>query len=217
MLAFRVLLAPVLLLGLSACSARSLTQVRGEVRGWTNGAGSVEFLNDDLKTLASANLDSVGRFTIQLPDAQTVAPYLQPSLVPEVPAGCSNTVKASTAAQFYTQGDITAYGSGGQKTVYTLVSEDRGGSNQSASNPLRLTKRLLIYADQAVRVSGQLSCPVKGPVKGGLAVATYGLDLKAGWNRVASNQTVYASGASQTGIANTGEDGFDRWTVVPEQ
>lgn len=206
MSAVRLLLFPAVLLNLSACSAASLTQVRGDVQGWTLGAGRVEFLSDDLDTLSGAELDAVGRFNLKLPDASAMTPLLQDSLVPELPAGCSSTVKASGAAKFYTLGDITAYPGSGQKNAYTLVSEDRGGSE-----PVKVTKRLFIYASQAVKVSGQLSCPVGGQQ----AVATYGLDLKPGWNRVASNQTVYASGASQTSIASTGEDGFNRWSVVP--
>ena len=204
--AARVLLLPLLLLGLNSCSAKSLTQVRGEVRGWTFGAGSVEFLSDDLNTLSTADLDRVGRFNLNLPDAKTMTPLLQDSLLPELPAGCSNSVKASSAAKYYTLGDITAYPSSGQKSAYTLVSEDRAGSN-----PVKVSKRLFIYASQAVSVSDTLSCPVPG----GRASASYGLDLKAGWNRVASNQTLSASGASATLLSNTGEDGYDRWTVAP--
>ena len=204
--AARALLLPLLLLGLNSCSAKSLTQVRGEVRGWTFGAGSVEFLSDDLTTLASADLDQVGRFNLNLPDDKTMTPLLQDSLVPEVPAGCTSTVKASSAAKYYSLGDITAYPSSGQKSAYTLVSEDRAGSD-----PVKISKRLFIYASQAANVSGTLSCPVKG----GQASASYGLDLKAGWNRVASNQSLSASGASQTVLSDTGEDGYDRWTVAP--
>ena len=200
------LLLPALLVGLTACSARSLTQVRGEVRNWTFGAGSVEFLSDDLKTLSSAALDRVGRFTLVLPGAQTMTPLLQGSLVPaELPAGCTNTVRASGAAKFYSLGDITAYPASGQKNAYTLISEDRGGS------PVRVTKRLFIYASQAVNVTGQLSCPVGGAQ----AAASYGLSLKAGWNRVASNQTMQAGGGSQTNIGTVGEDGFERWSLAP--
>ena len=206
MVSARLLLLPLLLLGLNSCSAKSLTQVRGEVRGWTYGAGSVEFLSDDLKTLATADLDSVGRFNLNLPDAQTITPLLQGSLVPDLPTGCTNTVKASSAAKYYTLGDVTAYPSKGEKSAYTLVSEDRAGSE-----PLRVTKRLFIYASEAVNVSGALSCPVRGQQ----ASASYGLDLKPGWNRVSSSQTVYQNGASQTVLSGTGEDGFDRWTVAP--
>ena len=200
------LLLPALLVGLTACSARSLTQVRGEVRNWTYGAGSVEFLSDDLKTLSTADLDRVGRFTLVLPDAQTMTPLLQDSLVPaELPAGCTNTVKASSAAKFYSLGDITAYPASGEKNAYTLISEDRGGGS-----PVRVTRRLFIYASQTVNVTGQLSCPVGGAQ----AAASYGLSLKAGWNRVASNQTIQASGGSQTSIGTVGEDGFERWSLA---
>ncbi len=206
--AVRLLTLPFLLLGLISCSGKSLTQVRGEVRNWTYGAGSVEFLSDDLKTLSSADLDRVGRFTILLPDAQTMTPLLQDSLVPaELPAGCTNTVRASSAAKFYSLGDVTAYPVSGQKNAYTLISEDRGGS------PVRVTRRLFIFASQAVNVTGQLSCPV-GSIQ---AVASYGLSLKAGWNRVASNQTTQASGGSQTSIGTVGEDGFERWSLAPER
>lgn len=206
MVSARSFLLLPLVLGLNACSAKSLTQVRGEVRGWTYGAGSVEFLSDDLKTLATADLDSVGRFNLDLPDAQTVTPLLEASLIPELPAGCTSTVKASSGAKYYTLGDVTAYPSKGQKSAYTLVSEDRAGTE-----PLRVTKRLYIYATQAVNVSGTLSCPVRGQQ----ATASYGLDLKPGWNRVSSNQTLYQNGASQTVLSGTGEDGFDRWSVAP--
>ena len=205
--AVRLLTLPVLLLGLTSCSGKSLTQVRGEVRGWTFGAGSVELLSDDLKTLSTADLDRVGRFTLRLPDAETMTPLLQGSLVPELPAGCTSTVKANSAAKFYSLGDVTVYPVFGQKNAYTLISEDRGGS------PARVTRRLFIYASQPVSVTGQLSCPV-GSVQ---AVASYGLSLKAGWNRVASNQTVQANGGSQTSISTVGEDGFERWSLAPEK
>lgn len=212
MSAFRVLLTPLVLVGLmsglGACSGRALSEVRGQVLDWTNGAGSVEFLDDDLKTLSSAPLEAVGRFNLKLPDDATITPLLQGSLLPDVPANCRNTVKASSgAARFYSLGDITAYPSGGQKTAYTLVSEERGGSD-----PVRVTKRLFIYASQDVQVRGTLSCPLGNQRQ---ASATYGLDLHKGWNRVASSQLVYGSGASQTDIAVTSTDGFERWGVAP--
>ncbi|GGJ84085.1 hypothetical protein [Deinococcus aquiradiocola] len=202
----RLLLLALLVPTLAACGGKSLTQVRGEVRGWTYGAGSAEFLSDDLQTLTSADLDTVGRFTLKLPDDATMQPLLQDSLVPDLPAGCSSTVKSSGNAKFYSLGDITAYPAGGARNAYTLVSEDRGGSD-----PVRVTKRLFVYASDAAQVNGTLSCTVRGQQ----ANATYGLDLRRGWNRVASNQTVYASGASSTTVSTTGEDGFDRWTATP--
>ncbi len=201
----RVALLSVLL-GLNACSAKPLTQVRGEVRGWTYGAGTVEFVSDDLDTLSSADLDRVGRFTLTLPDTQTITPLLQDSLIPDLPAGCTNTVKASSAAKYYSLGDITAYPASGGRNAYTLVSEDRGGTD-----PVKVAKRLFIYADRPVKVTGTLSCPVRDQQ----AKATYGLDLKTGWNEVGSNQTVYSSGASQTDVSNVGDDGFERWILAP--
>ena len=197
-----------LLLSLNACAGPPLTEVRGQVIGWTYGAGTAEFLSDDLKTLSSTTLESVGRFNLKLPDAATVAPYLEDSLIPELPAGCTSTVKADPpGAKFYSQGDITAYPSQGtQKKALTLVSEDRAGSD-----PLKIVKRLYMYATQNVRVTGDLTCPVNGQK----ASANYSLDLKAGWNRVASNQTVYRSGASQTNILIVGNDGFEHWMVAP--
>ncbi|WP_189089321.1 hypothetical protein [Deinococcus ruber] len=197
-----------LLLSLNACAGPPLSEVRGEVIGWTYGAGAAEFLSDDLKTLSTTTLDKVGRFNLKLPDAATLQPYLEDSLVPDLPAGCTSTVKAEpSGAKFYSQGDITAYPSQAtQKTALTLVSEDRAGSE-----PLKIVKRLYMYATQDVRVSGDLTCPVNGQK----ASANYSLDLKAGWNRVASNQTVYSSGASQTNILIVGSDGFEHWMVAP--
>jgi hypothetical protein len=209
----RMLLTPLVLAGLmsglGACSGKALNEVRGQIRDWTYGAGSAEFLDDDLKTLSTSTLDAVGRFNLKLPAEANMTPLLQESLLPELPAGCSNTVKASTpAARFYSLGDITAYPTSGQKNAYTLVSEERGGSN-----PVKVTRRLFIYASQDVSVRGTLSCPVNTQQ----ASATYGLDLKKGWNRVASSQLVYDNGSSQTSIANTGVDGFERWSIAPAQ
>ena len=203
--AFFLMLPP---LSLTACAGPALTEARGQVVGWTYGAGLAEFLSDDLHTLSSTRLESVGRFNLKLPDAASLKPYLQASLMPELPAGCSSTVKSTPAgARFYSQGDITAYPSQGtQKQALTLVSEDRAGSD-----PQKIVKRLYLYATGKVRVSGELSCPVNGQK----AVARYALDLKAGWNRVASSQTVYRSGASVTDVQIVGADGFEHWRVAP--
>ncbi len=198
-----------LALSLSACAEPALRQVRGQARDWTFGAGTVEFLSDDLQTLSAAKVDAVGRFTLKLPDPAHVKPLLQPSLIPEVPAGCTNSVRASlAAASYYTLGDVTAYPSGGTKrAALTLVSEDRGGDQ----DPRHLTKRLFVYASQPVKVSGELRCTVNGQ----WVSARYALDLKPGWNRVASEQTLHRSGASETTVLNVGDDGFERWAVAP--
>ncbi|WP_425146337.1 hypothetical protein [Deinococcus sp.] len=195
----------LLLLSLNACAGPPLTEARGQVIGWTYGAGRAEFLSDDLHTLSSAPLESVGRFNLKLPDAAALAPYLQGSLVPEVSAGCTSSVKADPpTARFYSQGDITVY-PGTAKHALTLVSEDRG-----SAEPLRVVKRLYLYATQNVRVTGDLSCAANGQN----AAANYSLDLKAGWNRVASNQTLYRSGASQISLLVVGADGFEHWRVA---
>lgn len=201
-----------LALSLNACAEPALRQVRGQVRGWTFGAGRAEFLSDELRTLSAANIDPVGRFTLRLPDPATVRPLLQPSLIPDVPAGCTTTVRASAAgAEYYTLGDITAYPSGGTKrAALTLVSEDRSGGQDPGQDSSRLTKRLFVYASQGVRVSGELRCTAGSQQ----ASARYALDLKPGWNRVASEQTLHRSGASETTVLNVGDDGFERWTVA---
>lgn len=207
------LICLALLLSLNACAEPALRQVRGQVRGWTFGAGTAEFLSDELRTLSAANIDPVGRFTLKLPDPATVGPLLQPSLIPDVPAGCHNTVRASVAgAEYYTLGQITAYPSGGtRKAALTLVSEDRSDGQDPRQDSSRLTKRLFVYASQGVRVSGELSCAVNGRQ----ASARYALDLKPGWNRVASEQTLHRSGASETTVLNVGDDGFERWALAP--
>ncbi|AWN21883.1 hypothetical protein DKM44_00385 [Deinococcus irradiatisoli] len=210
----RVFLLLALPLLLSACSNKALTQLRAQVRGWSGGAGQVEALSDDLVTLSSAPIDAAGRFTLPLPSAQTLAPQLVSSLVPDLPRSCTNTVGASDpAARFYMLSGLSAFPQGGtDKAALTLISQTAGDPGQ---DPRQLDKRVLIYASADTRVQGELRCPLSAP--GGQAAeasATYALNLKAGWNYAVTRQSVFASGESRTRIESVGPDGFEGWTVA---
>lgn len=185
------------LLALTSCSSRSAGLLRGQVRDWTGGAGRIEVLDNDLKTVVSTTLDASGRFNLPLPTPEQLGPILQESLVPaSLPASCQNTVQVSSqSARYYMLGDLTAFPAAGNKLAYTLVSQTVN------SDHTKLDKRVMIYASQPVQVRGDLTCGPK--------VASYRLNLRQGWNYAVSRQS-----AGNTIIESSGKEGFEGWAVV---
>ncbi|MFC4452576.1 hypothetical protein [Deinococcus sonorensis] len=193
----RFLLLAVLL---TACAERPLSQVRGEVHGRTGGPGTVAVLDPDGQRLTSAPLDRVGRFTLPLPEAAALDGVLRPSVAPALP-GCTSQITASVpAARYWVQDRLTAFPTGGPASGVPLISEDRS----SGQTTQRLIHRMYVYASAATRVTGQSSCPAAPTTR-------YQMDLKAGWNTVAAQQTR----GSDTVLISVGDDGFERWSVAP--
>lgn len=201
-------LGPLLL---SACSSKGITQLRAQVRGWSGGAGQIRVLAGNQTVLASTSLDSAGRFTLTLPDAQALSPFLRPSLLADAPPNCTGSVTSSDpAAQFYQIDHLSAFPAGSAAPL-TLVSQTR---SVPQNGPQRLDQRGLIYASTATRVQGERRCPVTlASGAAGQTTASFALNLKAGWNDSVSRQSRDASG-SVTRLESVGDDGFEGWAAA---
>ena len=202
-------LGPLLL---SACSSKGITQLRAQVRGWSGGAGQIKVLAADRTVLTSTTLDSVGRFTLPLPDAQALSAFLRSSLLPDLlneAPNCTGTVTSSDpAARFYQISQLSAFPAGGAAPL-ALVSQTRSNDPGGAQ---RLDQRGLVYASAATRVQGERRCPA-APGRAGVTTASFALNLKAGWNDVVSRQSQDAGGNSAARLESVGDDGFEGWAV----
>ncbi|WP_293913073.1 hypothetical protein [Deinococcus sp.] len=207
--------APVLLcalaLLLAACSQKPLEQLRGQVRDWPGGAGSVSVLDEQNRTLTSTAIDPVGRFTLPLPGGDQMKPLLRPDglqasfNLPGV--GCTGRLlPSSPAARFFTLGALSAAPASGP--ALQLLSQNPGSRQ---GDPVRLDRRTLIYASESSRVQGELTCPLPaGPL-----TVSYSLNLKTGWNYAVTHRADYASGQKQRVVESVGKEGFEGWTVAP--
>ena len=200
-------LGPLLL---SACSSKGITQLRAQVRGWSGGAGQVRVLAGNQTVLARSGLDSVGRFTLPLPGAQALSPFLRPTLSPNAPPNCTgNLTSSGPAAQFYQLDHLSAFPAGSTVPL-TLVSQTRSNDSDGTQ---RVDRRGLIYASAATRVQGERRCPVtlaSGAAR--QATTRFALNLKAGWNYTVARQIRDASG-TLTRLESVGDDGFEGWAT----
>ncbi|WP_161882232.1 hypothetical protein [Deinococcus alpinitundrae] len=203
-------LGPLLL---SACSSKGITQLRAQVRGWSGGTGQIKVLAADQTVLTSSTLDSVGRFTLPLPDAQLLSAFLRASLLPDgqnASSHCTGSVTSSgPAARFYQISQLSAFPAGGAAPL-TLVSQTRSNDPVGAQ---RLDQRGLVYASAATRVQGERRCPMASASGARTITASFALNLKAGWNDVVSRQSQDADGNSASRLESVGDDGFEGWAV----
>ena len=196
---------PLLLLLLSACSPKALSQVRAQVRNWPGSAGRVAFLAADRTTLSGSTIDAVGRFTLPLPSAAVLAPLLTDHLPADAPSTCRSTVRASDpAARFYLLDHISAFPAGDQGSL-SLVSLTR---SDAPGNPQRVDQRLFIYATLPTLVQGELRC------HNGRVTTSYALNLKAGWNHTVNHQSLDSSGERSSRLESVGDEGFEGWAVA---
>jgi hypothetical protein len=211
-----LVLVPVALLLLASCSPKPLEQLRGQVRDWPGVAGQVSATDDQGRPLTTTTADSVGRFTLPLPTDEQMKPLLrpdvlQPSVVRAVSSrpgvSCTGRLSPSNpAARFYLVGWLGA--APGSGPALRLVSQN---PSDRPSDPVRLDRRLLIYADAASRVQGTQTCTLPG----GALTYRYSLNLKVGWNYAVTHRTDYASGQKERVVESVGKEGFEGWVVAP--
>lgn len=218
-----LLLSLVPLLG--SCSPKALTQVRAQVRDWPGQVGQVRFLSASSEpasvqtadqitqqvTLSSSSIDSVGRFTLPLPSAEQLAPLLMATVRPNLSADCQSSLMASNpAARFYTLSSIAASPAGSTAPL-TLVSQTR---STNPATPQHLDQRLLIYASDATRVSGEINCPATQVGANDLRQASYALNLKTGWNYAVNRQNESGNGVLTSRTESVGNEGFEGWEIA---
>ncbi|PNY79431.1 hypothetical protein [Deinococcus koreensis] len=194
-------------LGLVACGTSSLPtpqpdpagltdQVSGRVVGWTAGTATVEAQArpegstqaTDI-TLSSGTVGADGTFSLTLPGAAAVAPYLTPTQ--QTPrAGCTGVFTQSVReARLFGIGSFALRRA--DRSYIGFLTQD--GPNNST--PLKAGNYFIVryYADQAFTVTGTLDCP-------GSRISL-NLNLKQGWN--AAVNTVDAVSAEGRITANT--------------
>ncbi|WP_295822925.1 hypothetical protein [uncultured Deinococcus sp.] len=200
----------VLSLGLVACgnSAPGLptpdpagltNTVSGTISGWTAGTGTIEAQArptpsdaSTYVTLSSAPVAASGQFSLTLPTAQAVAPYL--NTFQQTPrSGCTGvfTQSVTTARQF----GISTYGlkkADGSVVGYLFQNNPDMGSTLKVGDDYIVR----IYADQDFTATGTLACPNNS--------ITLKLNLKKGWNAAVNTvDAVDSAGKSISGTIET--------------
>jgi len=182
------------------------SSVNGTVSAYASGTGVIELLADDTQAksannpaLVSATLNSNGTFTLPLPSAAAVAPYLSngsSAVTPSI-AGCTGSLTNSTpGAQAYSFSTLSANG---------LPLESVQGSQSSTS--LVIHGKLWIYETKANTLGGSLTCTQTSNNQTETITFTASAALQAGWNVLALDASGAVSGSTVTlNIALTGLD-----------
>lgn len=153
-----------------------LTRLSGQIVNWPGGSATLAMIRPR-QTFARTTVSADGRFTLDLPDAQTIAPDLVP-FSPPADMTCSNAVFISDPALrvsiwpgFSVDRDGTHLGAAGRGYGLTRFDEAKPGDY--------LVR--WYFASLDARITGTLKCAS--------FKATYDLPLKAGWNVVRQEYT----------------------------
>jgi hypothetical protein len=211
----RLALLPLTAALLSACGGGDLgsspvpvstapTAIQGTLTGYSGGASTIEVLAIDTApksasnpALASASLSASGSFTLPLPTAAAITPYLSaPGTAADglnTETGCDGAITDSAPeAQSYSFGTLTANGQS-----YSSVSS----SSNTATRTFTLDGTLWIYTSKATTLGGSLSCPPETQ-NGVTATARISANatLTPGWNvlKLHADSVVGADGTSVT-------------------
>ncbi|ULH15520.1 hypothetical protein MF271_16660 [Deinococcus sp. KNUC1210] len=182
------------------------TAVSGTLSSWTGGAGTMELLADDTASKSASNpvlstgaLAADGSFSVALPAAAAVQPYLVPAksvFVNSSAATCSGTFSSSDAgAQAFASYRLDVRVNG----TYVTSAEPVSFSDQSSGTNLQGTTvyRFWVYADRATTLGGQQDCTNSQPGLNVTSHATMNAALSAGWNLM--RETSVISGVKGSG------------------
>lgn len=171
-------------------------QVSGTIQGWKDGTATVEAqarpdpsTQASFVTLSSGTVNPDGTFTLTLPGAAAVEPYL--NTTQQTPrTGCTGVFTQSVkTARSFGIGSFALRRA--DRSYIGFLTQD----SPTNSTPLEAGNYFIAryYADQAFTVTGTLDCPG--------SKITLNLNLKKGWN--AAVNTVDAVSAEGKVTANT--------------
>ena len=205
--------------------APSPTAISGTVQSWNKGAGSVELLAYPAKdkgasnpALATGDIKADGTFSVPVPSAAAVTPYLSP-LVTSVStdSSCTGSFSSSTpGTQSFGVDELDIRQSGAYTT--SIVSVNAADQSTSTTATIVITGKLWIYVDKTTTLSGQTNCASSAD---GLTLSgqlSANAQLNQGWNILAETFTlsgVKASGfATLTGNITATNDASFPWLDV---
>jgi len=208
-----IFVLPLTLALITACNgantpanATQPTTVSGTIAGYTGGAASIDLKANS--TIATGSVNTSGAFTVTLPAASTLTPYLstinENDLYTATNQTCTGSLTNSNPAAKVFGFDSLSIGSTEYNTVQVV-------SNESTFTTT-INGYLWLYIDQAATFSGTKTCT--GTVANGYTATTkvtYMVPLKVGWNLIKEDASATAS------IANKTISGQVTYTTVNDQ
>ncbi len=191
-----ILMLPLTAALFTACGGALLPQpsaVKGTIAGYSGGAATITLKGDS--TLATGSVSASGDFTLTLPSASAIAPYLEPVNLDELFTG---TTTNATCTGTFTNSNANAK-IGLFQSLYIGTTEYRALliTDDQANNSATGTGYEWVYSDQATTIGGTRTC-TRTDDKGNKVVTTvtYTEPLKVGWNLVRQDATSKADGAT---------------------
>lgn len=203
-------LSCLVLLALGACGGGGgalgdSPTLTGQIQNWTQGTGYTLQANVGGNVAAMAPVDQSGKFSITLPGAAVVTPWLAASNF--TPAnGCTGQVNVSpTTLKSATPSFIAVKGTD------TPINVGLGGGSINLGGPVDVTNVLFTYVDQDASATGEIKCTGSGG--GPSSDTTYSVSVARGWNTVVTHETGMAvpGGMLSISIANGGIPSGVQW------
>lgn len=160
------------------------TTINGTIAGYTGGTASIDLRNTTNATIATGSVSATGTFTLTLPSALAITPYLASTKETDfVPIGqytCTgNFLISNPASKMFGLGSLYI-----GANPYTTVQTDYSSANQTTETASRF---LWLYTDQATTVGGTQAC-TKTDIEAGeyssTINVTFTMPLQVGWNLV---------------------------------
>jgi hypothetical protein len=213
------LFVPMASLILAACGGTSapaadVSTINGTAQNYTLGAGTVKLLANGGGTeslsnpaLSSAPIRAAGVFSLSLPSAASVAPYLSTTAPgTTTQPGCTGSVNESDpAARTYGVSTLSV-----GNTVLTSTQVTSTASGASASG------KLWVYFDRPSTLNGTLSCTDATSGVTTTSRTTFNTAFRQGWNVVTLSGTSTSTPTSSTTTvtATLASDGPSVWTAT---
>ena len=181
------------------------TSISGTVQGWNSGAGVVELLPSSYAdksatnpALSSGTINADGSFSVALPSAAAVTPYLSTFTNTFSPgSSCTGGFTSSTAGA---QGLGISLLNVRQNGKYVTSLSPTVTTSQTSGNTLTLTatSKVWLYVNAATTLSGQISCTSTSGSTTSTAKLSVNAALNQGWNVLVETLTT-------TGVAGSGQ------------
>jgi len=193
-------------------NATQPTTVSGTIAGYSGGAASIDLKANS--TIATGSVNTSGAFTVTLPAASTLTPYLstlsENDLYTATNQTCTGSLTNSNSAARVFGFDTLHIGS----TDYTTIQVAYSDTTLTAT----ISGYLWLYTDRAATLSGTKTCTgTDGNGYASTTQVTYTVPLKVGWNLIKedASATAAATGKSISGQVTytTVNDQATVWTT----
>ncbi|MGY2894026.1 hypothetical protein [Deinococcus sp. UYEF24] len=220
------LFLPMAALLLAACNnssapTASVSTINGTTQRYTGGAATLKLLakgatgseSADNPALSSAPISAAGAFTLALPSAASVSPYLSTIGNPATsPAGCTGSLNVSdSTANTYGVNTLLA----GNTVLYsdTLTSSSGTSATDASASA---SYKIWIYADKPTTISGTVNCTDTSSGVTTTTATTYNAAFRQGWNILSLLATATSTSTTfrTTMNASLSSDGPSVWTTA---